>query len=84
MSSAEQIVGMAHKMYRCRNAAKRLLADEYQARVDVYKAALKGVMQKFKCNELEAVLKITADKEIENNEMAVIMLMSAALEISEE
>jgi hypothetical protein len=84
LNKMEMSVGIAQKMYDCRRAAKQLLGAEYKVKVDVYIAALKRRMDEFGLNECEAVLKITQDPEIANNEMAVIMLMAAAIEISEE
>lgn len=83
MANIEEAVGIASKMYRCRKSAKFLFGDEYKSKVQPYITGLRSVMERNDINELKAVLEFTKDPEIANNEMAVIMLMSAALEISE-
>ena len=84
MNKLELSVGIAQKMYDCRRAAKRLYGSEYKEKVDTYINALKKVMDSEGMNECEAVGKFIEDPEIKSNEMAVMLLMAAAIEISEE
>jgi hypothetical protein len=84
MGDIEQAVYMANRMYEMRKAAKTLFKDDYKEKVTPYIEIVKNVMMNKELNEVKAVLDIANDNEIRHSEMAVIMLMSAALEISEE
>ena len=84
MNDAEVSIGIAYKMYECRKAAKTLWGNEYKVKISTYVTALKKVMDSHGYNELKAVLKFMEDPKIKNNEMAVMLFMAAAIEISEE
>jgi hypothetical protein len=84
LSKTEMSVGIAHKMYECRKAVKGLWSNEYRVKISTYVMALKKVMDEYGYNELQAVLKFMEDPEIKSNEMAVMLFMAAAIEISEE
>lgn len=82
--SIEQELFIALKMHRCRNAAKQLFGQEYKKKVEFYIDVIKMIMAKHKLDVLHAVLKIVEDPTIAGNEIAVMMLMSATLDIIDE
>lgn len=82
--SIEQELFIAAKMHRCRNAAKQLFSQEYKKKVEFYIDVIKMIMAKHKLDVLPAVLKIIEDPTIAGNEIAVMMLMSATLDIIDE
>ena len=84
MGKTEQAIWIANRMFQCRKAAKTLWGSEYKSKVAPYIEAVKSVMKGDKVTEIKAVLKITEMPQVKASEMAVILLMSAAIEISEE
>lgn len=83
MTAVEEAVGIAAKMYKCRKAARFLFGDKYREKVQFYIDTIQQVCKANGVNEIKAILQLCKDKKVAENEVAVMMLMSAALEISE-
>lgn len=83
MANVEEAVRIAAKMYRCRKSAKFLFGDQYSEKVKFYIDTIQKVCKANGVNEIKAILQLCKDKKVAENEVAVMMLMSAALEISE-
>lgn len=84
MNKTEMSIGIAQKMYNCRKVAKVLLGAKYEERIKFYMQHIKKIIQENGGNEIEAVLSITKDPIIRDNEQDVMLLMAAAIEINEE
>jgi hypothetical protein len=76
-------IQIAAKMYRCQDTAKRFFGDEYAEKIKPYQQCISGYAKEHDCDELKAVLKICEDEVIRTNGMAVMLLMSAAVDLIE-
>ena len=74
-------IHIASKMYRCQETAMKLFKDEYAEKVKWYVDTLKAVMVKESLDELKAVLFVSNLESVKDNGMAIMMFMSAAVEI---
>lgn len=80
----EKQIQVAAKMYNCRTAAKKLLAENYTEKISFYKTVLRGTMRNKNMNEVEAAYDLCKDEQVQANGMAVLLFMAAAVDISEE
>lgn len=83
MIATEQQVKLAYKLYRCRDAAKKLYGNEYKERVYSYMHRIRQHQENQKIDTLPAVLAICSLPHVKENEMAVMLFMAAAVEIIE-
>lgn len=75
----EQAVTMAAKLYECRDTARRLFGEGYQARMDSYGQIIRSIAKTTGTSELSAA--ISAAKKVEG--MASICFLAAAVEMAE-
>lgn len=81
---SEALINTASKLYKCRNAAKFLAGDEYPAKIDSYKQAIRWYMKKHNCDELHAAINLAkAVKGAKGESAATMWLMAAAVELIE-
>jgi hypothetical protein len=83
--TGEEAVGIASKIYGMRKAAKFLFGDKYLNKVAEYKPLLIAYMKKNKCkNELTAAIRLSSEvNKQDNSEATILLIFSAALEITE-
>ena len=72
-------VGMAHRMYECRDAARFLFGDKFQAKMTEFAEAIKAVAEAKGCTEIQALNAM--GKKTEG--MATICLIAAYVEMVE-
>lgn len=84
MSNLEQSIGMLSRMYEIRKDVKKLLTSSYGERVGKFKDLVRTTMVTHKKNEVQAILIVCKVPEIASNEIARLLTVCAALEISEE
>lgn len=86
MTRAEENTRMAAKLYGCRRIARQLLGSEYAARIVTWRAVLEAHMAKHqKTNVLSSVIALSEKMGYsEEDALALVMLMAAAVEIIEQ
>lgn len=76
----EQAVRMAAKLYECRDTAKRVFGDGYQARMAAYGEVVNSAANALRCSDLSAALTL-ANKA--RGSMAAICYLAAVVEMTE-
>jgi hypothetical protein len=87
MDRAEQNVRAAARMYEMRETAQRLFGDNYEARVEPWKAAVAKVAARLHVGVLHAALcmaKPTNGHGADLSELDVLLLVSAAADLCEQ
>ena len=81
----EEQIKLAARLYKCRDTAKGLHRENYAAKVAEYNPYIWAAMDKYKVNELGAVMKMVEvlEKAGKADGMAVMMLMAAVVELIE-
>lgn len=79
----ETQIKIAAKLYECRDTAKRFFREEYAIRLQSYITIIKAVMLAHNLDELHAILKISKSQSYQENGMAQMMFMAAAVELME-
>jgi hypothetical protein len=83
MTTTEQQVKLAAKLYRCRDAAMKLYGTEYKFKIRWYIDALNAYAKHIGKGTLEAVIDYCSKPDVSTNGMAVMLFMAAAVEIIE-
>lgn len=83
MTATEQQVKMAAKLYQCRDAAKKLYGTEYKHKIKWYIDALNGYAKHIGKDTLTAMIDYCSKPDVSCNGTAVMLFMSAAVEIIE-
>lgn len=83
MKDLVEAIQLEAKIKKCNTSMKRLFGDEYVEKVSFYRTALNGIMNTEKIDCLQAVLFACELESVKDNEMAIIMFMSAAVDIIE-
>ena len=76
-------IEIAYKMQKCRDTATRFFRDEYIKKTLPYKNIIKAHQNKFNLDVLPSVLELCSFESVRDNEMAIILFMSAALDLIE-
>jgi len=76
-------ITIAAKLYECNDTAKKFFRDEYPEKIKFYKEAIGRVMKDHNCDTLQAVIKISKLPSMVDNGMAIMMFMSAAVDLIE-
>jgi len=76
----EQAVKMAAKLYACRDTARQVFGDGYQARMAAYAEVIKSAANALRCSDLSAATTL-ANKA--GGSMAAICYLAAAVEMAE-
>ncbi len=79
----EKQIKATANLCKCRDTAKRLFRDEYEARLKPYKNIIEAHQKKFNLDVLPSVLELCSFKTVRDNEMATMLFMAAAVEIIE-
>lgn len=80
----EQQIKLAAKIYKCRDTAKALYGDNYQAKIAEYKGFIQAYMARHKVGELEAAMGLAKIAKGDDGEgLAVMNLIAAAAELIE-
>jgi hypothetical protein len=79
MSATEQQVRMAARLYEMRDAARKILGDDYQARMKEYGDVLTTAAKASGKSELAVATTLAKC----SSPMAVVFLMAAAVELTE-
>lgn len=79
----ETQIKIAAKLYECRDTAKRFFREEYAEKLKPYIAIIKAVMKANQLDELGAILRISKTETYQENGMAQMMFMAAAVEMME-
>lgn len=77
-------IQLAAKLYECNKTAKKFFKEEYPAKIAWYIKLIKAVCEQRKMEVLEAVIDISKNETFQENGMALILLMAAAVDIIEE
>lgn len=81
MNATEQDVALAAQMYEFRSAARRLLGDKFQARMEERARVIRAVAKRDHCNDI--VAGATVIKEAGLYGMDSLLLMAAVVEMTE-
>lgn len=85
MTRAEENTRMAAKLYGCRRIARRLLGAEYAERVTPWREVIEAHMARHRMtNVLSSVLALSDKIYNDHDQIALVMLMAAAVEIIEQ
>lgn len=82
----EKQIKMAAKLYECRDTAKSLAKmqeGDYKEMLKPYTDIIRGVMEAYKLQELQALLRISKSKTYEESGMAQLLFMAATVELIE-
>jgi hypothetical protein len=80
----EKQIKLAARLYRCRDTARTLYGDEYQAKMKEYREYIEACMKAKGLDELQAVLYLSTEiKAFKETEMGVVNLMAAVVEMLE-
>jgi hypothetical protein len=79
MTATEQQVRMATKLYECRDAARSLLGDKYQKRMQDLGAALTKLAERKGCSVVDAAIDTAKGYE----GFDVVQILAAAVELTE-
>jgi len=79
----EQEIKLAAKLYRCRDTAKRFFSEDYKDKIEPYKKLISDVSKDKRVDEIKAAMLICEDEVIQRNGWTVILLMAAAVELTE-
>jgi len=82
---SERHVEIAHKMYESRRVVLSLLGPEkFKAKVEEYRPIIQGLMDKWKCDEINATTHIIKSLIAGGNDgMAVMLALAACVEMVE-
>lgn len=74
-------IGIAAKLYKCRDRAKALYGDEYPVRIQPFIQGIEQVKEKNGVDTLDAAIAIT--QALDDDGIAIALFMAAAVEIIE-
>lgn len=78
---SEKSIGIAAKMYECRNSARQILGEKYQNHMNQLGTSIKAVAKRDNCTELTAAINIIKGPDLDG--MEAMMIMAAVVEIIE-
>lgn len=81
--SAEQAIGIAHKMYQCRRTLRQLFSSNYQSQVLPYMKAVNEYAEKHGIPLMSATLRLAQGLQMDGHKISVMWVMAAAVEIVE-
>lgn len=81
MNETERNIGIAAQMYKCREAARILLGNKYQAHMNECARVVRAVAKRDNCNNI--VAGATMIKENGLHGMDALLLMAAVVEMTE-
>lgn len=82
----EQVIKIAAKMYRCRDAAKsycKIQGSNFHEKVKEYTEIIDSVMKKNKLDHIAAILEISKTKTYQNSGVIQMWFMAAVTETME-
>lgn len=79
----EQQIKLANKLYECRDSAKLLYREQYHEKVQWYKDVINNAQKKWNKDILQSAIGLCKLPQIQENGIAVMMFMAAAVEIIE-
>ncbi len=77
------IIKLLYKLQRCNDTAKRFFGENYEEKTSFYKKLIIGVMKQKQLEVLDAVLLICKDSVVQENGMAMMLIMSSAVDLIE-
>lgn len=84
MSKAERVVGLTHQLYELRRTARMLRGGQYPDDMVLFKKAILQHAGKHSIEVLPAAIQLGKNAQANGSEIAFMLVMAAAVELSEE